>query len=170
MPLISNIRHERFAQLLASGKKQIAAYTDAGFSRNSRSAAKLAAQPFIKARVQELVGTALSDTMLDIRKVTNELEKLAFANMLDYIKIDTDGTPTLDFTRLTREQAAAIGEITMDEITGPTGQVTRRTKFKLLDKRGALVDLGKHLGMFIDRKDIRVGGVMFHVNADDMSL
>lgn len=170
MPVLPEIRHERFAQLLASGKKQIRAYQDAGFSPNSRSAAKLAAKDHIQARIREIMGVALAETTLSIQKVTGELEKLAFANMLDYIKIDEDGSPSLDFTRLTREQAAAIGEITMDEITGPTGIVTRRTKFKLLDKKGALVDLGKHLGMFVDRKDIRVGGVMFHVNSDDMNL
>ena len=31
-----------------------------------------------------------------------------------------------------------------------------KTRFKLVDKRAALVDIGKHIGMFVDRKDISV--------------
>lgn len=30
--------------------------------------------------------------------------------------------------------------------------VGKRVKFKLMDKRAALVDIGKHLGMFVERK------------------
>jgi hypothetical protein len=54
---------------------------------------------------------------------------------------------------LTRDQAAAIQDITIDEYTdgrGQDAQPVKRIKFKLRDKRAALVDLGKHLGMFKD--------------------
>lgn len=171
MPILDNQRWELMAQQLAQGKKQSAAYRIAGFKPNTRSANLLANHEVVVARVKELTEVAVANTTLTIERVLNELEKLGFSNMLDFIKIDDDGQPQLDFGRLTRDQAAAIGEITTDVITNPrTGDVTRRTKFKLLDKKGALVDLGKYLGMFIDRKDVRVGGVMFHINADDNAL
>lgn len=169
--ILPNARHEKMAQGLAVGKKQGTAYREAGFKANSASAAKLANSEIIKKRVLELQQIAVSQTTLTIEKVLAEMEKIGFANMLDYIKIDAGGQPQLDFSALTREQAAAIGEITTDEIVNSRdGTVTRRTKFKLLDKKGTLVDLGRYLGMFIDRKDIRVGGVMFHINKDDSNL
>lgn len=171
MPILDNVRWELMAQGLAQGKKQLAAYKAAGFAPNSKSATKLAAQPYIQERVRELMEVAVASTTLTVERVLGELEKLGFSNMLDFIKIDDDGQPVLDFTRLDREKAAAIAEITTDVITNPRdGSVTRRTKFKLFDKKTALVDLGRYLGMFVERKDIRVGGVMFHVNADDMAL
>ena len=48
---------------------------------------------------------------------------------------------------LTREQFAAVGEIVVEDIE--TGMRRgKRTRLKLHDKKGALVDLGKHLGLF----------------------
>lgn len=171
MPVLENTRHELYAQGLAKGMKQLKAYKAAGFKPNSKSATQLAKNELIVARQRELVELAAADCGISVGRVLRELEKIGFSNMLDYVKIDDDGQPCLDFTDLERDKAAAIGEITTDVMTNPRdGSITRRTKFKLLDKKGALVDLGRHLGMFVDRKDIRVGGVMFHINADDAAL
>lgn len=172
MPIIvSNPRWEKFANLLTQGVAQGKAYTMAGFKKSSKSANQLALRPEIQERMRELQEIAVSETTLSVKRVVTELEKIGFANMLDYVKIDADGQPNLDFTNLDREKAAAIGEIITDVITNPrTGEVTRRTKFKLLDKKASLDTLGKYLGMFIDRKDIRVGGIMFHVNQADTEL
>lgn len=171
MPILDNNRWELMAQGLAQGKKQMAAYTAAGFKKNSKSAAKLANHEVIQGRVEELMQIAVANTGITIERIVTELGKIGFSNMLDFIKIDDDGQPCLNFTDLDREKAAAIGEITTDVITNPRdGSVTRRTKFKLLDKKTALVDLGRHLGMFKEVKDINVRGIMFHINADDAAL
>lgn len=84
-----------------------------------------------------------------------ELARLSFSNMLDYIEIGADGQPRLDFSALTRDQAAAIRELVVETRTeerddGPPIIITK-TRFKLADKRGPLVDLGKHLGIFKER-------------------
>lgn len=175
MPVLQNARHEQFCHLLVQGKGTLKAYMEAGFAKSSKSAKTLAEKPDIVARIAEIreeVGRQLQlNTGLTVERVAKELEKLGFANMLDYVKIDEDGQPELDFSELNRDKAAAIGEITTDVITNPrTGEVTKRTKFKLLDKKGALVDLGRYLGMWVDRKELKVGGVMFHISADDASL
>lgn len=146
------------------------AYKAAGFKPNSKSASVLAAREDVQERVQQIHALALEDTKLDIKKVVGELEKIGFANMLDYVTIGDDGQPRLDWSRVTREQAAAIGEITVDEETDRNGVTTRKTKFKLLDKKGALVDLGRYLGMFVDRKEHTHKGIMFHVSKEDMQL
>lgn len=171
MPQLDNIRWELMAQELAKGKKQGAAYKAAGFKFNSRSAAKLANNEVIVGRVQELMQVAIAHTGVTVERIVEELAKLGFSNMLDFIKIDEDGQPCLEFTDLDREKAAAIHEITTDVITNPRdGSVTRRTKFKLYDKKTALVDLGRHLGMFKETKDVNLRGVVFHINAADAAL
>ena len=168
---LQNIRWEKYAQGLATGTTQNKAYKAAGFAPSNRSAVVLANRTEIKDRVAWIIQQAVAETKLTIQRVLDELEKIGFANMLDYIKIGEDGQPVLNFTELDRNKAAAIGEIVTDEITSPRdGSVTRRTKFKLLDKKGALIDLGKYLGMFVDRKEVKVGGVMFHMDANDMNL
>ena len=54
MPIISNPRHERFAQGLAEGKSASAAYEDAGFRPNNGNAVRLKGNESIRARVAEL--------------------------------------------------------------------------------------------------------------------
>jgi len=92
-----------------------------------------------------------------IDRIVSELALLGFANMSDYIRIGPDGDPYTDFSRLTREQAAAIGEVTVEDFKdgrGEDARDVRKVRFKLADKRAALVDLGKHLGMFKKRVEV----------------
>src|SRR5229473_632274 len=68
------------------------------------------------------------------------------------------GDPYVDFSMLTRDQAAALREVTVDtyvEGHGENARKVRRIKFKLGDKRAALVALGKHFGLFAATKHER---------------
>jgi phage terminase small subunit len=88
-------------------------------------------------------------------RVLNELAKIGFANMADYVQI-VGGEPVIDLSSMTRDQAAAINEVTVEDFKdgrGEDARDVRRVKFKLSDKRAALVDIGKHLGMFKDKDD-----------------
>jgi hypothetical protein len=83
-----------------------------------------------------------------------ELAKLGFANMADYMRANPNGDPYLDFSQLTRDQTAALQEVTVEYYVDGRGEDARnvkRVRFKLADKRAALVDLGRHLGIFRDR-------------------
>ena len=42
------------------------------------------------------------------REVLEQLTKIGFANIQDYVRIGSDGDPVLDFENLTRDQAAAL--------------------------------------------------------------
>jgi phage terminase small subunit len=118
-----------------------------------------------------VVQTAIQDAMdnraeklgISAERVLNELALLGFANMLDYIKVGENGATKVDLSKLTRDQAAAISEITVEEFTERTGEDAKgkptfenvkRTKFKLTDKRAALVDLGRHLKLFTDKVEV----------------
>ena len=113
----------------------------------------------------------LADEKFDITagKVLQELATIAFANVQDYVKVDDQGIPMPDFSAVSRRQFAAIGEVVFEDIE--TGQRTgKRVKFKLLDKKGSLVDLGKHLGLFSDNVNVKHSGTVTQVvSAEDVA-
>lgn len=152
MGVLENPKHELFAQELAKGKTATEAYVLAGYKDNDGNASKLAAK--VQDRVKEITGKAAEKAGVTIERVLAELAKIGFANMLDYITINGSGEPIIDLSVLSREQAAAIQEVIVDthnEREGEDNVSVRRVRFKLLDKRAALVDMGKHLGMFKER-------------------
>lgn len=96
---------------------------------------------------------------ITVDRIVTELAKIGFANLIDYVTINDQGDAYVDFSKVNRDQMAAVMEITVEEYTEGRGELARdikRTKFKMADKRAALVDLGKHLGMFIERKELNV--------------
>ena len=93
-------------------------------------------------------------------RVLQGLAQLAFSNVQDFGRVDEDGEFAIDLTAVTRDQFAAVSEIT-SRVTRVAGgkttrgkdkpQITERiTKLKLSDKRAPLVDLGRHLGLFVE--------------------
>lgn len=76
-----------------------------------------------------------------VERIVNELAKIGFANMQDYMGSTPGGDPYLDFSKLTLDQAAALAEVTVEEFVDGRGEDSRadkRVKFKLHDKRAAL--------------------------------
>jgi phage terminase small subunit len=119
----------------------------------NRKAVEVLSDGKITARIAELQEGHQKRHEVTVDRVVRELSLLGFSNMLDYISIEAGGA-YVDLSKVTREQAAAIGEITSEtymEGHGEDAQRVKRTRFKLTDKRAALVDLGKHLGMFKER-------------------
>lgn len=120
---------------------------------------------------QQATAKALDKLAITKESVLGELAKIEFANMADYMTVGPDGAPTLNFKDLTRDQAAALIEITVEEFRdGRTdAREVRRVKFKLADKKGALVDLGKHLGLFIERHEIGDPGEFARMTDDELN-
>src|SRR6185437_4769390 len=101
-----------------------------------------------------ITGKAAERTGVTVERVLAELAKIGFSNMQDYMRVGPEGDPVLDFSALNRDQAAALVECTVEDFKdgrGEDAREVRRVKFKLADKRAALVDLGKHLGIFKER-------------------
>lgn len=111
----------------------------------------------IQAQVRQAQDERARRTEITADKVLEEFARIGFANMQDYLRMTAEGDAFVDLSRLTRDQAAAISEVTVEDFKDGRGEGARdvrRVKFKLSDKRAALVDMGKHLGMFIERKEV----------------
>ena len=111
-------------------------------------------KPEIAAAIEAAQRSQSVRTGITADMVIAELAKIGFANMADYMKTTPGGNPYLDFASLTRDQAAALQEVTVEDYVDGRGDDARdvkRVKFRLGDKRAALVDLGRHLGMFVKK-------------------
>lgn len=159
MPILKNARHERFAQAVARGKTADEAYVEAGYEANRGNAARLNANENVEKRVTEILAAGAKRAEVTVERVLQELAKVGFANMQDYMRAGADGDPYLDFSALTRDQAAALSEVTVEDFKdgrGEDARDVRRVKFKLHDKLSALEKIGNHLGMF--KKKLEVTG------------
>lgn len=83
--------------------------------------------------------------------IIQELKALGFWNMQDFVD---EGNQIKDLTKLPRELTKSVVGIKVKQtyLPNPDGDgppiVEVTTELKMVDKRGALVDLGKHLGIF----------------------
>lgn len=128
----------------------------AGYSERTAEsqASRLLRSVKVQAEVSKRQAERAERCEITADKVLKELAMLGFANMKNYMRTGSNGDPYLDFSNLTEEQTAALQEVTVEDYIDGRGEDARevkRVKFKLADKRAALVDIGKHLGMFKER-------------------
>jgi phage terminase small subunit len=171
MPALKNPRHEAFAQAYVRGDtagNATQSYRAAYGRPNRKAASDLLRRPDISGRIGELqaqVGAlqaqattkALERYEVTAERIIGELTRMGFANMLDYIRVTETGDAVVDLSALDRDKATAISEVVVDVVQDGKGEgadTVKRVRFKLADKRAALVDLGKRLGMFVDRKHV----------------
>lgn len=158
-----NPKHRRFVDEYLIDLHGTNAAIRAGYtpSRAKSTASELLARQDVEEAVAERQSALSERAGVAAERVINELALLGFSNAMDYIRIGDDGQPYTDFSQLTREQAAAITEVTVETRTeydtddkGDRKPVpVRKVRFKLADKRAPLVDLGKHLGLFKERPE-----------------
>ena len=155
-------RQEKFAREFVIDLNATRAAIAAGYSENGASVAgtRLLANARVKRIIAELQTRRASKLGIKSERVVEELMRLGLANMQDYVALDAEGKPRLDFARLDRDKFAAVQEI-KEDTTGGSGDGERRmvlrTTFKLADKMKALELLGRHLGMFQD--NVKVTGL-----------
>lgn len=107
----------------------------------------------VQARIVKLQKAQCDKLDITAERVLRELALLAYANMDDYVDVQ-EGKRVLNSAKPTRDQMAAVCEITEDT-TGGSGDGERkavmRTRFKLVDKGINLERLGRHLKLFTDK-------------------
>ena len=75
MPVLKNPRHELFAQLLASGKTATEAHQLAGFKRDRGNASRLATDPEIHDRVQQITAVGAEHAAVTVESLIDEAEQ-----------------------------------------------------------------------------------------------
>lgn len=77
MPVLSNARHERFAQELAKGNTADEAYVLAGYKASRANASTLRAKQNVSDRVTELLDRAAVRTEITVASITERLLAIA---------------------------------------------------------------------------------------------
>ena len=181
MPLLRNPKHERFAQELAKGKTLEEAHRVAGYRADRRNAQHLRQRDDISRRIEELLANrdkidvraterAIERTAITKQRVIEELAKIGFANMADYTRL-VGSERVVDLADASLDHLAAVQEITVEDFKdgrGENARDVRRVKLKLHDKKGALVDIGRELGMFINRTEQGRPGEFDGLNREEM--
>lgn len=193
MSVLKNPKRERFAQNLASGMSLLDAYEDAGFKPDRGNAHRAQHKDDIAHRVAELLSKrefieskaterAISKLAVTKEAIISELAKIGFADIRK--AVDWRGNMTresdnpnggdvlvireivnqhvrlIDSDKIDDDTAAAISEVRQS----PTGGLS----IKFHDKQAALVNLGKHLGMFIERKEVGQPGEFDRMSDDEL--
>jgi len=111
-------------------------------------------KPAIAAAIEKAVNKRAAKLEITAERVLQAIASKAFSNMEDYVSRE-NGDLFTDFSKVTRDQMAAVQEITVDQYAGGAGDAVReqvkRTRFKLADQLRALELLGKHLELFTDK-------------------
>jgi phage terminase small subunit len=166
MPL-ANGKHEAVAQAYMADRERVGwrAYRSI-YPKSSQHTAEsawsaLMKKPEFSARIAELAEAAAQDAVMTAQEVLQELSAIARANMADYMRAGAGGDPVLNFSALTRGQAAALIEVTVEDFLdgrGEDAREVRRTRFKLASKIDALQLLGKHYRLFVERHEHALAG------------
>ncbi len=152
-----NEKQLAFAEGILNGKSQKDAYHDAGFKATTdqalRSAAsRLASDPAIRAYLAERRREIQHDTNVTQARVIQEIARVGFSDIRDFIRWDEDGAFFVPSEHLTETQAAAIQSVKIKKrtTTREDGDITEtvETEIKLHPKMDALEKLAKHLNLY----------------------
>ena len=153
-------KQQRFVEEYLVDLNATQAAIRAGYSPRTayRTGADNLKKPQISEAIQKAKDVRSARTGVNSDRVLEELGRIAFANMKDYVKINEGGVPYIDLSEMTDAQASVVAEITVDEYkegAGDSARDVRKIKFKLHDKLSALDKIARHLGMFIYRSEVK---------------
>ncbi len=156
---LKNTHHERFSQEYHKSLNATDAYKIA-YPKSSQKAAeangiRLIGTDRVSSRIKYLQ-SLLSDTCgVTARMLLEELKKIGFSNIDDYLRIDNEGNVIgRDFDTIDRSKLAAIESIkqTINITSNKDGDKeyeTRNFTFKLHSKLVAIQDMGKMIGAYL---------------------
>ena len=105
MPILKNPRHERFAQTVASGKSEMSAFAEAGYSAKSakQNAHRMSENEGVKARIAELQARAEANCDLTRAEVVRILGRLAQLDPAEKVEVGANNELTELLKRLRGE-------------------------------------------------------------------
>ena len=165
-------KHEAFVQAYVSrGMNGTKAYRAVYASIKSddvagAAAARLLGNVRVQARIAEIMRAGAERAEVTVEQVVRELKLIGFSDIRKVVswrnelvtrtEKGEDGEPVMvlmprvtivDADKISDEAAAAVAEVWQT--------VNGALRVKLHDKHAALVSIGKHLGMFVDRVQIQ---------------
>lgn len=144
-------QQEKFALGVFGGKSQADAYREAykagkmTAKQIHEEASKLANNPKVAQRVEELRKKVEERTLVDAAKVIGEISRLAFFDVRRLVNADGSPKSLLDIDDDTAAAIAGLDVVSFGNSEMGVGQVL---KFKIADKNSALEKLCKHLGLY----------------------
>ena len=168
MPVLPNPKQEIFAQEVAKGTGLERAYEIAGYSPDPKNAARLTKNDAVRTRIDEIMTLAAEKVGVTVERVIAELAKIGFSDIRKAVRWKSariteqdnpDGGDVLVIKTIVTNLVELVGSEEIDDATaGAIAEVSQNTtggvKIRFHDKRAALVDLGKHLGMFKDKVEV----------------
>lgn len=148
MAVLSNPKHELFAQEIAKGTDCAAAYTKSGFKPNAGNARTLRANQAVSTRIQALLAEREE---IHSQATAAAVEKAGLTKQWIIERLQENVQRAMQVAVVRDGEGNPIGEYKYE------GSVANR----------ALELLGKEIGMFVDRKEIRTGE-LDDVNADEL--
>ena len=133
----------------------------AGYSE--RSARSIAGRLLTKDNIQREISRRQKDlqrrTEVTQERVVKELARVAFADATDYVQVETRTVEKNDGTELSYQTVTLTetAELSADQRAAIAGikQGANGVEVKLHDKIKALELLGRHIGMFNDKLEVR---------------
>lgn len=163
MTPLKNRKHEKYAQLLASGVKQAVAYREI-FPNSLKwkdstvweRASRLASEDKVRARVAELVQEAAKQAVVDASYVLKRLVEIDKMDVADILNDDMSLKPVSSWPVAWRQYLSGFDLSEMFEGRGDEREMVGiLKKIKWPDKLKNLELLGKHLsvGAFVEKVD-----------------
>lgn len=124
----------------------------AGYSENTSSEIgyENLNKPQIQEYLQRLMAKRAERTQITQDRVLQEYARLAF---MDVRKLYNEDGHLKKVQDLDDDTAAAIGSIDVNIAKDEDGNYEAIKKYKMVDKKGALDSIGKHLGMFVEKHE-----------------
>ena len=143
MPPLTNVRRERFAQLLFSEPQipDYKHYITAGYSAVSAMtvASKRRNEPDIVSRLAELQAEVAKDNIMSVQERKEILSEIARGNLVDYQDGYTKDSPN------TRSVRKMVTRTHCDEV----GNKLSESSIELDDRRAAIIELNKMDGIYM---------------------
>lgn len=154
-------QHKLAAEIyMSNGFRQNEAMIDAGFTKSTANsnAHVVFGRPEVLEYIKRRMEERAQKYEVTADRVVNEMAKIAFFSLGDAIvEAGDDGTVSIDVTKLSKDQRAALAEFTIEEYTEGRGEArlgVRKVKLKPFDKKAALDSLMRYLGLFNDKVEL----------------
>lgn len=125
----------------------------AGYSKNTATIIghENLSKPYIQEAISEAKAQRQERTEITQDMVVKELARIAF---LDIRKAFDENGDLLPITDMPEDVARAIGGMDISQLSSDDETISVLKKIKLIDKKGALELLGRHMAMFTDKKEV----------------